>query len=122
MHVLADTNVWCDYFRDGEPGLNALLEYDFLAIHPLVIGELSVGCLPNRLRTIKDLRSLPHLEPANHEESHYLLEQHVLWGKGLQWNDILILASVVAAPDTLLWTKDKRLASAAESFSVRYSP
>lgn len=51
MHVLADTNVWCDYFRDGEPGLNALLEYDFLAIHPLVIGKLSVGCLPNRLRT-----------------------------------------------------------------------
>jgi predicted nucleic acid-binding protein len=122
MQVLADTNIWCDYFRSGEPTLSSLLEFDLLAIHPLVIGELSVGTLPQRPHTIADLRSLPTISSATEEETHFLLEEHRLWGKGLQWNDLLILASVITSPDTLLWTKDKRLAQFASNFSVHYQP
>ncbi|MDC0088100.1 type II toxin-antitoxin system VapC family toxin [Akkermansiaceae bacterium] len=122
MHVLADTNIWCKYFRDGQPTLSSLIKYDFLKIHPLVIGELSVGNLPRRKQTILDLATFPTLREASFQETHILLESNNLWGKGLQWNDLLILASVVSSPDTLLWTEDKRLAEAAESFSVRYSP
>lgn len=120
MNVLADTNIWCHFFRQGEPTLSKLIEHDFLTIHPLVIGELSVGTLPSRQQTIKDLRAFPALRPATYQETHHLIEENKLWGKGLQWNDLAILASVVASSDSLLWTADKRLAEAASHFGVIY--
>lgn len=122
MNILADTNIWCHYFRYGEPTLTSLIEYDFLAIHPLVIGELSMGTLPKRQQTIKDLHAFPRLRPTSYKEIHVLLEEHTLWGKGHQWNDLAILASVLTTPGTLLWTKDKRLAETANILSVNYEP
>lgn len=122
MIILADTNVWCDYFRHGDPALSSLIEYGFLAIHPLVIGELAVGNLPSRGQTLEDLRALPGLRPTSNEETHVLLETRTLYGKGLHWNDLLILASVVTCPGTLLWTKDKGLSEAAARLSVSYHP
>ncbi len=120
MNVLADTNIWCRYFRQGEETLSSLIEYDFLAIHPLVIGELSVGNLPSRKQTLVALHAFHPVRAASFEETHHLIEQHKLWGKGLQWNDLSILASVLASDDVLLWTEDKRLAEAALDFGVQY--
>ena len=122
MNILADTNIWCNFFRQGEPTLSKLIEHDFLTIHPLVIGELSVGTLPSRQQTIKDLHAFPALRPATYQETHVLLEENKLWGMGLQWNDLAILASVLASDNVLLWTEDKRLAKAADHFSVHYTP
>ncbi len=122
MVILADTNIWCQYFREGQKTLSALIEHDFLAIHPLIIGELSVGNLPNRSQTLKDLNAFHPVKAASFSETHHLIEQNKLWGKGLQWNDLSILASVIASSDVVLWTEDKRLAEAAGQFSVRYEP
>ncbi len=122
MNVLADTNIWCRYFREGQDRLSSLIEYDFLAIHPLVIGELSVANLPSRNQTLIDLQAFPALRPASFAETHHLIELHKLWGKGLQWNDLAILASVIASDNVLLWTEDKRLAEMAGQFSVCYTP
>lgn len=118
MVILADTNVWWRYFREGSEALSGLIEYDFLAMHPLVIGELSVGRLPCRQQTLKDLHAFQAVRPASFSETHHLIESNQLWGKGLQWNDLAILASVVASENTLLWTEDRRLAEAAERFNV----
>lgn len=120
MLILADTNIWCRYFREGQETLSSLIEYDFLAIHPLVIGELSVGSLPRRQQTLADLRAFHSVRPARFSEVHHLIETNHLWGKGLQWNDLAILASVIASDNILLWTEDKRLAAAAERFNVCY--
>ena len=120
--ILADTNIWCKYFRYGNPVLTQLIEHDFLAIHPLVIGELAVGNLKEREQTIHDLQAFLMIQPASDEETHFLLSKHALWGRGIQWNDLLILASVIASPGTLLWTNDKRLAEIARCFSVCYEP
>lgn len=122
MVILADTNIWCRYFREGQETLTKLIEYDFLAIHPVVIGELSVGCLPDRERTLKDLHAFHQVRPTSFQETSHLIEKNQLWGKGLQWNDLAILASVVASDNVQLWTEDKRLAEAAGKFSVRYEP
>ncbi|MEJ6571855.1 MAG: hypothetical protein QNL39_07710 [Akkermansiaceae bacterium] len=120
MNVLADTNIWCRYFREGQETLSSLIEFDFLAIHPLVIGELSVGNLPSRKQTLIDLNAFHPVRPASFEETHHLIEENKLWGKGLQWDDLAILASVLASDDLLLWTEDKRLAEAASHFGIRY--
>lgn len=122
MTVLADSNIWCRYFREGQPVLSSLIEYDFLSVHPLVIGELSVGNLPTRKQALFDLHAFPNIRAASFLETHHLIEEHKLWGKGLQWNDLAILASVIASADTLLWTEDKRLAETAAGFSVNYLP
>lgn len=120
--ILADTNIWCKYFRYGNPLLSKIIEHDSLVIHPTVIGELSVGNLANREQLITDLHAFTMLRSASNEETHYMLREHQLWGHGIQWNDLLILASVVASPGTLLWTNDRRLAAIAEKFSVCYKP
>jgi predicted nucleic acid-binding protein len=122
MNILADTNVWCDYFRQGDPALSQLIEFGFLSIHSLVIGELAVGNLPARRQTLEDLRAFPEIRPATFDETHVLLEDRALFGKGLHWNDLLILASVVTSPGTLLWTRDQRLARAAAGLSVSWDP
>lgn len=122
MMILAATNVWCDFFRAGDKTLSSMLEHDFVATHPLVIGELAVGCLPKREQTIADMRMLTMVKPATFKETHYLLEKNKLYGLGLQWNDLLILASVITTPDMLLWTRDGRLAEVAARFQVAYCP
>ena len=120
MIILADTNIWCRYFREGQDTLTSLIEHDLLTMHPLVIGELSVGNLPCRRQTLLDLQAFPSLRPASFKETHYLIEKNELWGKGLQWHDLAILASVVASDHVLLWTEDKRLAEVAHQFNLRY--
>ncbi len=120
MNILADTNVWCDFFRKGDPHLTELLKTRFLVIHPLVIGELASGNLPTRRQTLKDLRNLPDILPADFQDTLLLLEEHRLYGCGLQWNDLLLLASVLINPGTLLWTKDLRLARAARKLNVEF--
>lgn len=121
MVILADTNIWCRFFREGQATLSEIIEHDFLAIHPLVIGELAVGNLPNRQQTLSDLHTFHRVRSASDEETHHLIEENQLWGKGLQWNDFSILASVIASENVLLWTEDKRLASVAKQFSVCYT-
>ena len=121
MLILADTNIWCRFFREGQKVLTELIKHDFLAIHPLVIGELAVGNLPNREQTLADLQAFHPVRSASYEETHHFIEENQLWGKGLQWNDFAILASVIASDNILLWTENKRLAEIAMQFSVCYT-
>jgi len=124
MRILADTNIWIGHFRlhSGDPILCELLEFDFLACHEIVIGELATGGLPRRLRTIADLRLLPALPSSSFDETLYFLEERSLFGQGLQWNDLQLLSSVVANGETALWTNDKPLHEAAVDAGVAYVP
>lgn len=118
--VIADTNIWCDFFRHGDRTLASLIENDFLAIHPLIIGELSVGMLPNRKQTIKDLQNLPTIRTISDTEALTMIEERQLFGQGVQWNDILILGAVLTTPGALLWTRDRRLAAIATDYQISY--
>lgn len=120
--ILADTDIWCNYFSQGNPHLAQLIEHDLIAIHPLIIGELAVGNLIERQQTIQDLRAFQTIKPASDDEALLLIQHHKLWTKGLQWNDLIILASVITTPGTLLWTQNRRLSEIAQQFSVSYTP
>jgi len=121
MVILADTNIWIGHFRYGDERLVGLLTHNLLACHPIIIGELATGNLKApRAQTIEDFGLLPVVRPASFDETLHLLEERTLYGKGLQWNDISILAAVVAAGDTLLWTNDRRLDEAATECGVAY--
>jgi predicted nucleic acid-binding protein len=120
MAVLVDTNLWIKHFRQGNELLSALLEDNEVLCHPVVIGELAMGNLPRRGQTIKDFESLAQPKQASWAETRHFVETRQLYGKGLQWNDMILLASCVVSR-VPLWTLDRRLAEAAGEIGVAYS-
>ena len=43
--ILADTSIWIDHLRRGDPGLIALLNAESVVMHPWVLGEIALGTL-----------------------------------------------------------------------------
>ena len=115
--ILADTSVWIDHFRNGSEPLVRLLENEEILIHPMVIGELACGHLPDREQVLEDLASLPTAGFASHAEVMSMIEDRALMGKGIGYIDAHLLAAVQLTPDTHLWTLDKRLAQVAAQLS-----
>src|SRR5438132_12951336 len=91
--TLVDTSVWVNHFRSRDGKLAHLLEDGLAGTHPFVIGELAVGNLKDRSETVFSFQALPRLEIASEAEVHHLLESHHLWGLGLGWVDLHLLAA-----------------------------
>ncbi len=117
--ILTDTNVWVDFLRSSNPVMRDMLREDRVVTHSCVIGELFVGSLSRRALMLDFLQRLPKADEAEPPEALSLIENNHLWGIGLQWNDVLILASAKIS-GVKLWTLDQRLATAAETHGVRW--
>ncbi|MGO9229491.1 MAG: type II toxin-antitoxin system VapC family toxin [Bryobacteraceae bacterium] len=115
--VLADTSVWIQHFRRGEPRLANFLADGLVLMHPFVLGELACGSLKNRSETLSDLQELPLAKVASTVEALQLIEGQRLWGCGLGWIDVHLLASALLS-NCDLWTLDKRLGDAAARLSL----
>jgi predicted nucleic acid-binding protein len=116
--ILVDTSVWVDYLRVGDELLQDLLNRESVLSHELIIGELALGSLRNRQVVLAQLLRLPEALMARHEEVMRLLEQQRLYGSGLSYVDLHVLAAARLTPDASLWTRDKALLSAAEKLSL----
>jgi predicted nucleic acid-binding protein len=115
--LLADTSVWIQHFRRGEPHLASLLADGQVLMHPFVLGELACGNLKNRAEILASLHALPSAKPASTAEALRLIEGRQLSGRGLGWVDVHLLASaLLSACD--FWTLDKRLADAAAELGL----
>jgi predicted nucleic acid-binding protein len=110
--ILADTSVWIEHFRHGEPRLASGLRDGFVLMHPFVAGELACGNLKGRASLLADLATLPQAVVASHIETLRLLEDRRLWGQGLGWVDVHLLASALLS-HCELWTFDAWLHKAA---------
>ena len=118
--ILVDTSVWIDHLRVAEMRLTALLGRCEVVMHPMVIGELACGNRQNRIQLLSLWRNLPTIGETSHQEALYFLEQNRLMGKGIGWVDLHLLAAVALSGDTLLWTRDKRLAGLAASLGLAF--
>ena len=118
--ILVDSSVWIDHLRRKEPRLSAVLESGFVMCHPFVIGELACGHLRSRHQMITALAQLPAAPVASHAEALGFLERHAVAGRGIGWSDIHLLASAALAAGALLWTRDKRLAVAADKLGLAF--
>jgi predicted nucleic acid-binding protein len=116
--VLADTSVWIQHFRRGDPTLASQLADGQVLMHPFVLGELACGNLKNRAEILSALRELPSAKPASTTETLQLIADRRLWGRGLGWVDVHLLASALLS-DCTLWTLDKRLAAAATRLGLK---
>lgn len=115
--ILADTSVWIAHFRYGEPKLSQWLNEGVILIHPWVSRELFCANLKHRKKIFADLSVLPSAELVSDSEALALLKEHELWGKGLGWIDVHLLASAVLSA-CRLWTLDRRLAEATDELGL----
>lgn len=111
--VLVDTSVWVDHLRNGNKELQNLLEDAEVLCHPFVIGELASGTMKNRTRILDLLKALPEATVAEHDEVMRFLEEKRLYGHGLGWVDLHLLASSLLNR-AALWTMDRPLKRAAD--------
>ena len=86
-------------------------------MHPMITAELSLGSLKRRAEVLEYLDALPQIAEASRSEVRFLIETQKLWGLGLGWVDVSLLASARLA-DCRFWTMDKRLAQAARRLGL----
>ena len=65
--ILVDTSVWVDHLRNPEADLNFLLYENIVLMHPMVIGELACGHMPNRNQALVNWLNLPMINALSHE-------------------------------------------------------
>lgn len=119
--ILVDTSVWIDHLRRGDPVLAGLLAHGQVLGHPAVVGELALGSLTNRDEVLGLLTNLPQAIAATHAEVMTFLDRHQLFGRGIGYVDVHLLAAAVLTADAWLWTRDKRLLAVAQTLDVAHS-
>jgi predicted nucleic acid-binding protein len=116
--ILADTSVWIDYLRAGGARMAERLDAGEIATHPFVIGEISLGSLRHRATIMDDLAQLPRVKAATDEEVASFVEMHTIYGRGVGWVDVHLLAAVRLTPGCTLWTRDRSLGAVAADLNV----
>lgn len=116
--ILVDTSVWIDHLRHGDSSLVSLLNAGRVITHPFVIGEIALGSLRQRDVVLDTLNNLSRAKIATDDEVLVFISQSKLYGLGVGYVDAHLLASVRLMPGALLWTRDKRLSTAARQFGL----
>lgn len=118
--ILADTSVWVEHLRRGNPRLERLLLEGSVVVHPFVIGEIALGQLRRRGEILEMLEALPSTSTAIHGEVLEFARRYRLAGIGIGWVDAHLLAAA-ALDGVALWTLDRRLAEAADRLDLSAS-
>ena len=122
--ILVDTSIWIDFIRHGsDQHLDYLLVGESIVMHDLVYGEIAMGSLRDRDTRLSMLASLHRIPTASQGEVMTLVESAKLFGLGLSYIDVHLLAAARASADfepVRIWTGDKELARQAERLGVAY--
>jgi predicted nucleic acid-binding protein len=117
--VLADTSIWIDHLNHGDDVLKSLLNEDEIIIHPFVIGELACGNIKNRRLIFSLLNAVPLIKEISRDEFYLFIDHHRLFGTGLGYVDVHLLASSLISSCTI-YTRDKSLLASADKLKIAY--
>ncbi|MDN5923395.1 MAG: type II toxin-antitoxin system VapC family toxin [Xanthomonadales bacterium] len=115
---MVDSSVWMDHLRRADAELSALLAARVVLVHPFVMGEIACASLPNRRQVLNELRALPRAPLVPHDDVMDFLDRIAFGGRGIGWVDVHLLASCLLAGRAPLFTRDKRLRTAAEELGL----
>jgi predicted nucleic acid-binding protein len=119
--ILVDTSVWVDHVRRADATLIRLLNAGQVLTHPFVIGEVAMGNLPRRRLFLDEMRRLPAALIATDLEAMSLMEREQLYGRGIGFADLHLLAAT-RLTQAALWSRDRRLRAIAEELGIAGSP
>jgi hypothetical protein len=116
--ILADTSIWVDYLRSGNPEMARLLGDGQIVTHPFIVAEIALGSLHNRRKRLEEMEALLEVRVAQLNEVRHMIEAHSLYSKGIGLTDAHLIASCLLTPGTQLWTRDGALQRAAATLGV----
>jgi hypothetical protein len=116
--ILADTTIWIDHLNHGDTEFERRLNNQEILMHPFVAGELALGPLPDRKKTILYLDSLPRVRVAQQHEVRHMIEAHALHNRGIGLVDAHLIAAVLLNSGTELWTRDGKLRNIAARLRI----
>jgi hypothetical protein len=120
--VLVDTSVWIRFISDHEPfatELDRLLGRDEVVGHELIYGELLIGDRGGRSKLLSAYAKMVNALGVPHDEVVELVRARSLYGRGVGWIDMHLLASALVGGFPL-WTADPRLGTLARELHVGY--
>lgn len=116
--ILVDTSIWIDHFRYGDAELGKIITDDLLLCHPFVVGELALGNLRERDAVIAFLAAQREATIATYTEVMTVIDRHSIFSMGIGYTDAHVLTSTLLDGRASLWTRDKRLAAAAQKIGA----
>jgi predicted nucleic acid-binding protein len=123
MSVLVDSSVWIRFLlnrlREARE-LDCLLAENQVMAHQLVYGELLIGDKGGRSRLLKSYSKLHYAPSVPHEEVVRFVTDRRLFGRGVGWVDVHLVASAIVA-GVSLWTADPRLEAVAQECGVAHA-
>ena len=120
--ILVDTSVWVGHLRAHDAALARLLDADGVYTHPYIVGEIALGQLRQREIVLKSLQALPQVTVAADAEVFRFIERHALFGRGIGYVDVCLVAAASLTPNTWLWTNDKKLGAVASDLGLAATP
>jgi hypothetical protein len=120
--ILVDTSIWIDHLRASDEQLTQWLQTGQVLVHPFVMGELALGNLRNRDTVLGALQDMPQAAVATDPEMLRFIAENGLYGLGIGYIDVHLLASVRLTPGARLWTRDKRLWAASAQLGLAANP
>lgn len=116
--ILVDTSIWLDHFHRPDLELEGLLRVSNVLVHPFVVGEIALGSFPRRVALLDYLAALRRALVVTDEEVLRLIEDCELYGCGIGYGDVQLLASVLLTSGSRLWTRDRALRKVAQQLSI----
>jgi predicted nucleic acid-binding protein len=116
--ILADTSIWVDHLRSGNPAMEQRLSRGQITMHPFIVAEIALGSLRERRKRLEDLEALLEVKVAQLNEVRHMIEAHGLFSKGIGLTDAHLIASCLLTPGTQLWTRDAAMEKVAKGLGV----
>jgi predicted nucleic acid-binding protein len=117
--VLPDTSAWIQHQVHPDPLLTKMLDIGRVVGHPMVVGELWLGCgaRPRTLaEVVASLPAAPLVEPG---EVRSFADAHKLVCAGIGWVDACLLTACAASSGAIgLYSKDRALVSNARRLQL----
>jgi predicted nucleic acid-binding protein len=120
--ILVDTSVWIRFLSNQSPyadRLDSLLDRGDVAGHELVYGELLSGDRGGRAKLLAGYEKMHQSSLVPHGDVVAFVRVRNLYGRGLGWIDVHLLASAIVGR-LQLWTADQSLAVVAREFGVAW--
>ena len=81
--ILADTSIWVDFLRKGNPEMKKSLSRGQIVMHPFIVAEIALGFLRHRRKRLDELESLLEVRVAQLSEVRHMIEIRALYSKGI---------------------------------------